>query len=137
MAEYKPSVARAEGAGGEDILLTLEAVELRSDSARYSYPPRKDKGEQQAREGSHLIRQMHLEQGSDDDERDGREDIGNTLHREVDGSAVVTGYRAPDNSDEEVELELQTTDSYNDGLEDGYSACLLEILKNINVENKE
>lgn len=41
------------------------------------------------------------------------------------------------NSDEEVELELQTTDSYNDGLEDGYSACLLEILKNINVENKE
>jgi hypothetical protein len=41
------------------------------------------------------------------------------------------------NSDEEVELELQTTDSYNEGLKDGYLKCLLEILKNINVENKE
>ena len=40
-------------------------------------------------------------------------------------------------TDEQVELELQTTDSYNRGLEDGYLGCLLEILKNINVENKE
>ena len=40
-------------------------------------------------------------------------------------------------TDEQVELELQTTDSYNDGLEDGYLGCLSEILKNINVENKE
>lgn len=40
-------------------------------------------------------------------------------------------------TDEQVELEMQTTDSYNRGLEDGYSACLLEILKNMNVENKE
>jgi len=40
-------------------------------------------------------------------------------------------------TDEQVELELQTTDSYNEGLKDGYLGCLLEILKNINVENKE
>lgn len=39
-------------------------------------------------------------------------------------------------TDEEVELEMQTTDSYNRGLEDGYRGCLLEILKNINVEDK-
>ena len=39
-------------------------------------------------------------------------------------------------TDEQVELELQTTDSYNEGLKDGYLGCLLEILKNINVEDK-
>ena len=39
-------------------------------------------------------------------------------------------------TDEEVELELQTTDSYNRGLEDGYRGCLLDILTNMNVEKK-
>jgi hypothetical protein len=39
-------------------------------------------------------------------------------------------------NEKDVELELQTTDSYNRGLEDGYLGCLLEILKNINVEDK-
>lgn len=32
-------------------------------------------------------------------------------------------------TDEQVELEMQTTDSYNRGLEDGYLSCLSEILK--------
>ena len=39
--------------------------------------------------------------------------------------------------EEEVECEQQSIDSYNEGLKDGYLGCLLEILKNINVEDKE
>ena len=40
------------------------------------------------------------------------------------------------NNEEEVEREQQSIDSYNEGLRDGYLGCLLEILRNINVEDK-
>lgn len=39
--------------------------------------------------------------------------------------------------DKNVDLERECMISYNEGLKDGYLGCLLEILKNINVENKE
>ena len=38
----------------------------------------------------------------------------------------------------EIDMQVcENTNAYNDGLKDGYLGCLLEILKNINVENKE
>lgn len=40
-------------------------------------------------------------------------------------------------NEKDVELEEESVYSYNEGLKDGYLGCLLEILKNINVENKE
>ena len=39
--------------------------------------------------------------------------------------------------DKDADLERESMISYNEGLKDGYLGCLLEILKNINVENKE
>lgn len=39
--------------------------------------------------------------------------------------------------DKDVDFERECRISYNQGLKDGYLGCLLEILKNINVENKE
>jgi len=39
--------------------------------------------------------------------------------------------------DKEADLERECMISYNQGLKDGYLGCLLEILKNINVKNKE
>lgn len=40
-------------------------------------------------------------------------------------------------NEKDVELEEESVYSYNEGLKDGYLGCLLQILKNINVENKE
>ena len=38
----------------------------------------------------------------------------------------------------EIDTQVcENTNTYNDGLKDGYLGCLLEILKNINVEDKE
>ena len=38
----------------------------------------------------------------------------------------------------EIDMQVcENTNAYNDGLKDGYLGCLLQILKNINVENKE
>ena len=39
--------------------------------------------------------------------------------------------------DKNVDLERESMISYNEGLKDGYLGCLLQILKNINVENKK
>jgi hypothetical protein len=39
--------------------------------------------------------------------------------------------------DKDADFEREYMISYNQGLKDGYLGCLLEILKNINVEDKE
>ena len=79
----------------------LEAIELHSRPARNTYPSRhKERDEQYARltRGSHVI----FQKGYNDYRRDRAENVGESLHKEVDPSAEVSGNGTPDDTDDEV-----------------------------------
>ena len=52
------------------------------------------------------------------------------------GSLILSGLYLFGLDDKDANLERECMISYNQGLKDGYLGCLLEILKNINVEDK-
>ena len=103
MLEHQPPVAGAQGAGGQDVLLPLEAVELHAHPGRHANPPRGHKGEKQGWHHAHLVGQVQLEQRCHHNEGHAVDYVGNTLHHQVHGAAVIALDGAVDGADEQVD----------------------------------
>ena len=103
MLEHQPPVAGAQGAGGQDVLLPLETVELHAHPGRHANPPRGHKGEEQGWHHAHLIGQVQLEQRCHHNEGHAVDYVGNALHHQVHRAAVVALDGAVDSTDEQVD----------------------------------
>ena len=103
MLEHQAAVAGAQGTGSQDVLLTLEAVELHTHAGCHADPACQDECKQQCHDRADLIRQVQLEQGRHDHEGDAAQNIGHAFHHQVDHAAVVTLNGAVDRADGQVD----------------------------------
>ena len=100
--EHDSEVVCTQGAGRQNVLLVLKAVELHTGGMRHTDPSRGKEGYEQHQPLGDIGAPMILQKGDNDHGRNSTQNLCKTLHEEVDLTAVVAGDGAPDHADDKV-----------------------------------